>query len=645
MIEATQEQWNDNLKYRSNSGVLSRNIEQIESVLKITNVIFPTHFRLDYTENRSITSYEFNDCTFPKLITAGVEGPQNFDPIILNFNRCSIGRFEAIGKGLRLTINIRDSVSLLEVVMVTDFKEISVINDQLNKAAIRKFSIIGNKIDKGNNRSIVNLYKCKIDNINNHSFQNAEFRMECVSGNMFQLFECSLGSVVMTRCDFEEMSLTSFHGQLLISVTTIGIVKVAGTEKNKSSEYKFHKFTCKRFLLTSERNASEISFNKCNLGGIYFGEIVCEEIIVKNSIIDVVILPIKLMKFNVLRISGDNREINSIDRLYLLNGNFSIGTSGKPTIVIDRLEVGSLIFDNFYNNGNIYISEVNSKKETDTNKSLKIPELIFDFYRDFSINLEFYMEAMKRDYSDLPNELADVIEHNNSMDGTLNDFFLRKTDENMLSLINSDLGKINFISSDFSKMKMICKASKITEIFLSGTEMPKVAIGDHKDKQVAYAQLKKVYDSRGDSVSSNDYQAKELEAHFDYLENKTKTGEERRDYFTLWLNKYSNKFNQSYTRTLKYGLPVMGLIYWAYCLSLGFRICIGADSYDWGIFKHLVSLFPEFIYPIHTAGFVPKEMGLTSTFLIAPSVEFLARAVNGYLFFQFIQAFRKFGKK
>ncbi|TDE10819.1 hypothetical protein [Dyadobacter psychrotolerans] len=656
MIEATQANWDEHVKFLRNTSVLRDNIAFSERKLTISHIKFPDIFKIDFQENISISEYEFIGCNF-ECFYSGISGEWSFGNVKVTLSKCSLDTYATDGNNIGLSISFVESIRVKNVNMLSDFTSVEVVGDINVFTNLTKLEVRGARnLDKAK-LSKIKINQCNFDEVEINSINNLEFTAENVicRKSLFRGILSSNVSITMFS-KVDSFIIYKFAGSINLRESTFKDIDISIDKQKDISNIQFFNVVADNVTFNREFSVPKreviidtIIISQGNIGNILFGEVVCKQIILSMLVASSVILPIKLTKFDSFKLSGSSQNKSFIDRIFIIGGNFLEGATGdKPSITMEHLETSSLVFHSFYNNSNVYISNLSWGLTNDAIKAKPMPNTIWAAVvgQDIPIN-QFVEEKDDNGLIKAIFERGKPIEEN-ILRGTMwHNWrkYLRPLDANQLVIVQSDLGKINLISCDFSDMQLKFSGSKITELFLSGTEMPKTAIGEYKDKQVAYAQLKKVYDNRGDSVSSNDYQAKELEAHFDYLKHKKRDGEERRDYFTLWLNKYSNKFNQSYTRTLKYGLPVMGLIYWVYCLSLGFRLFTGADSYDWGIFKHLVSLFPEFIYPIHTAGFVPKEMGLTTTFLIAPTVEFIARAVNGYLFFQFIQAFRKFGKK
>jgi len=273
--------------------------------------------------------------------------------------------------------------------------------------------------------------------------------------------------------------------------------------------------------------------------------------------------------------------------------------------------------------------------------------------------------------------------------------------DGLFKILNSDLGKMIFMKCDFSNYKMHFVSSKITEIFLAGTTMPASnKINNEKDfegihignKRLAFTQLKKVFDNRGDSfgatkyneaeldnwlseipktdlenekliysqfkkmyegrgdtVKAIEYQGKELDVHREILR---KAGGQYWERFQLSLNKYSNNFGRSWHWAVGWILGLGFLMYTFYCWSLGFTTGSGNPN-EIDTFKTLFSYFFEFINPIRKGEFIQIPMFIDGKIKReyvtitswARFIDFFWRIVITYLGYQLIQAFRKYSKK
>jgi hypothetical protein len=92
-----------------------------------------------------------------------------------------------------------------------------------------------------------------------------------------------------------------------------------------------------------------------------------------------------------------------------------------------------------------------------------------------------------------------------------------------LNLYSSDLGKLNFIDSDFSNFRLNYYSTKLNEIFLAGSSLPRKVdamgpgSGDARVQvKIANMQLKKLHEQHGDLIAANEYFANENEFLFCY---------------------------------------------------------------------------------------------------------------------------------
>jgi hypothetical protein len=217
-----------------------------------------------------------------------------------------------------------------------------------------------------------------------------------------------------------------------------------------------------------------------------------------------------------------------------------------------------------------------------------------------------------------------------------------------LKIHNSDLGKTTFIDCDFEEMNLDFKSSKITEVFLAGTKMPKEITTTDNDinvaneqKRLGYGQLKKIYDNRGDTVTANEYFAKEMNV---FLKKKgIGVGEK----INVGLNWLSSNHGTNWLQALGSTLLVAVFFFCLYGMSIGIY-----PTYKWNkqtseVFYKYAGYFVEFINPFHKADYIPQDFydytekrkipisGLTRF------IDGISRIFIAYFVYQLIQAFRK----
>lgn len=217
--------------------------------------------------------------------------------------------------------------------------------------------------------------------------------------------------------------------------------------------------------------------------------------------------------------------------------------------------------------------------------------------------------------------------------------------EKHLSFENSDLGKTSFIDCNFANQILYFDSSKINDLALAGTFLPMpekiYSKSDHKEvqKRLALSQIKKVYQNMGDSVTSSDYQTEELNTYMKTL----KFGFEK---FNLCLNRISNNHGQSWQRAFFLIIIFNTIFFTIYCFSLGFQFEINLTGKNY--FWNNASYFLEFINPIRKNDFLPKALINKSEFEINSKsifIDSIAKLINAYLIYQFVAAFRRYGKK
>jgi hypothetical protein len=217
-------------------------------------------------------------------------------------------------------------------------------------------------------------------------------------------------------------------------------------------------------------------------------------------------------------------------------------------------------------------------------------------------------------------------------------------------IIDTDLGKTIFNSCSFTEMDLYMVGVKVIDVNITDSHFPeqlylppKAPLGSSR---IAYAQLRKMHENRGDTIKANMYQAHELNAYYESLRWLKKGAFWEK--FNLSLNKYTNYFGQNYVRAFLVTIGMSAILYTIYCMSLGFVLDIKGPN-TWNNFKNISGNFLEFLNPIHKADFIaeallgikePKDVPSS-----ARSIEVASRVFNSYFIYQFVQAFRKYGKK
>ncbi|MCF6132477.1 hypothetical protein [Flavobacterium wongokense] len=324
-----------------------------------------------------------------------------------------------------------------------------------------------------------------------------------------------------------------------------------------------------------------------------------------------------------------------IKRFEIEGGNFATGiwiAGGK----IDRLEIKSVTPIKIHckpNDDNSYDTESGQYISRFKNSIPRIKDLIVSRYSNKD---NFYH------FSQISLHSFKFINFTNLGNITISKIEITKD----LYFENSDLGKTTFIDCNFSQQNLFFDSSKITDISLAGALLPgpkniksQNAQNLKSQKRLALSQIKKVYQSMGDMVTAGTYQAEELNTYMSTL----KLGSEK---ITLILNRLTNYHGQSWIRAFVALVISSSLFFTLYCLQLGFYVDFSGQekNYFWENATYIL----EFINPIRKSEFLPKVIANKNEYEIPNKViliDSIAKLVNAYIIFQFIAAFRKYGKK
>lgn len=214
---------------------------------------------------------------------------------------------------------------------------------------------------------------------------------------------------------------------------------------------------------------------------------------------------------------------------------------------------------------------------------------------------------------------------------------------------SSTLGKSDFILCDFSNGRLEFENSKISEVFLSQTDFPKVVYNNGKidpaQARLAFGQLHTTFLKQGDTVRALEYQSREIEAHYNQLKGKGGINLTR---VNLWLNKISNDFGRNWGRGILFTLGLGVLFFYLLVIStkeyeLGFGFPVFCDG-------RLVAAFVKYMNPIRFLETDTLFKGsLNQPFATLSGVSYIldmvGRILITYGIYQTIQAFRRFGRK
>ena len=594
-----QEQFETFLRYPGNGSYsnLKSSVEKEEVVFQ--NMSFYDCTTL-YSGNKHKTVL-FENCAFHNLKVEGMLAERrNY-----NFINCELNCIEIHGSNSHF-VKIQNC-RISEIITYGGLANVLINNFDICCKIVSlniKRSPAGSQVDKIH----VDIQEANIDNVIVNSIPT-ELNVEGCLINILRfdagiesLSKLTIGAstfiheVYVTKCSQEVIidnaTIDKIRFQLKESTSDKLTISITGCDIN-SFEFGFYS-KLHSLNIGEDSNIRYLSLLHGSISGIY----------ISSCVIDELSVSLGYFKFDEFNLNGQRFKMH-VNRL-LLDGLISEGVEKKVSnLVCSKITVTELRFDSVVNQGNVFFSEVTSDNRHTLNDLDKL------------VNFE------NSDGEKLP------IEQDKAA---------------LFHIRNSDLGKLNFVACDFSKMKMELAGSKINEIYLSGTEMPLNLTGNFKDRQLGYAQLKKVYDNRGDSVKTQEYLSKELDAHYNCVKAQ-KEDLNKQELWTLRLNKISNNFGTDWLLALKGILVVSVPIYILYIWSLNhLPEIVEQDGNQLSSFFDTVALFFEFLSPIHKSEFIAEKLGRSST-AISWSLEFLGRIVNGYLIYQFVQAFRKYGKK
>ena len=222
-----------------------------------------------------------------------------------------------------------------------------------------------------------------------------------------------------------------------------------------------------------------------------------------------------------------------------------------------------------------------------------------------------------------------------------------KTTPSTFEISNSELGKCHFINTRFEQFeKIIIRDSRLSDIQTSRGHIPLASggkqvmtdINGEQDAEImeeTYNQLHGAMKRSDNRTWENRYYAEHIEWHRRRLK---KDNIEPYTRFTLWLHKYSTAYGQNWLQGMGLLLGIAAGFYLLLCFAQWGYI----PTYD-GFFEnmgyHLGHYF-NFILPIHRTNFLGEEM--TDWAL---TVDFISRVVIGFLLYQIIAAFRRFGRR
>lgn len=571
--------------------------------LEIRNLALETSYVLETDDELATVS--FIDCTFQLLFMGGVSSLHSKTFI---FTGCSFHSLSCLGDN-QLNLLIRDSLKLDDLLIAGGLSTLELSNNNSDAAEIKMLEI-SDRIQSSDASLSVSRVSIVDQVIGMMSVDRMQVGVMVIDGTHIRALHCSHQGEnqveFSANCQVNDMYFQSFEGKLSIIECVLGRLHFISESNDENLE-------SKSFLRIADTSINELAINNsaklgsvelhesCRVKSIRFEHGAVRVIQISCSLIHRLDVNISKFRFDQMLVHNpsSNQHINQI---ILRDGYLGKGvTSNLSVVQFSGFSFSSLVFSSFTNLGSVFISGVSGGSPV----KVDFPEIVVD---DYFLSVLHYKL----------------------------DFF-----HSGLYIHNSDLGKVNLISCIFGSLTLDFLSSKVIEVFLAGTEMPIRVVGD---RQLAYGQLKKMYENRGDSIKSLEYLKMELESQFELLSaipRKSRTLEERHERFVLLLGKYSNRFGTSY-KNWWIVMIFMVVLFCAHNWELGYHLEWSEAGRD--NFATILSLLPEFLFPIHKADFIAEKLN-TAVTPISRVIDVLARVVSGYFIYQYVQVFRKYGKK
>jgi type VI protein secretion system component Hcp len=216
------------------------------------------------------------------------------------------------------------------------------------------------------------------------------------------------------------------------------------------------------------------------------------------------------------------------------------------------------------------------------------------------------------------------------------DGLLPLEENSIFEMKDSEIGNTEFISMDFTKIKLKISNSQLINVKSFNSSWPSkiltVADSPSAEKEI-FQQLKQALSSQGDKIQAFDFERREKQLHYQTL----RWPKHFFDKFAL-LTSWTNDHGQNWIRPLMLLLASSGFFYILVIVRLR---SITFYNIHWSIenvVKHLGFLL-AFLNPLHSLTlFVGNLPSFGYSFLF----DNLQRIFSGYFLFQLVTAFRKF---
>lgn len=414
-----------------------------------------------------------------------------------------------------------------------------------------------------------------------------------------------------------------------------------------------------------------------------------------------------LYVFKYLRISGgkytDILEISggNYSEIQIIKGHFH-------AIFISNIHARSLIFGKIELNNRLCVENINipktdsrgtelTEQREDGVKEVEESEALIFEAVEVAISIveviaHFRGEAIEKTQKEeiFEDNKCSILLKTFRVDGTLQliniNTDIRKVH---LYIINSTLQKAEFIGCKFQDAKLLVKNSIISEIVYVNSKFPKKILTDYdkseSDQLVdTYSQLRTASTRQNDREMSLYFQRMTNESIYktkryykitntpqvpmgiiDFVFSHKLLGyispkkyffyysqphhNDPLGWFQLLLNKYTNDFGQSYAKAVIAFLLCTTILFIGYAIAIDPLLELSTNPLSWesGVryfFKEHASNYFYFINPLRKAGFLCDTIDCSKPHWLTGFWDYLSRIIIFYLTYQFIAAFRKYGK-
>lgn len=565
--------------------------------------------------NQEIT---INDVNIKKIVITGC------DNMTFSMSKCTISDEISIVNSIFNSITIRNStITKIEAKRTANNKETILKNFNINKCFIGQELTIDYVTISGQDGS---------------SDRKILFQIQNSILDLIKVNNVKIDDKITENEKSINIINTAFNnliiGNINIKKLTINKLGLQFTPKDLMKEETKIETRFENNIELYNSTITELSFRQCSINDLSLAS--------KASDKDNKSLQIEQMNFNESKFNSVKLEQQDENANIRILEKFSIANSGIEKFGIDSQERNSISIDN--------IEITNSTLNQTLIENTGIRHIEFKDLLNKDSNIRFFKvkEVEKLTFDDFTN--FGLIKFN-LLEPKIGNF--------LLEIKNSDLGKTSFFGNYLrnDNYKLYFKDSKISEITTVNTEFPRVFSDEieEKDKKFFFSQLKKVLEANGDNVGSQYYQSEYLSSVLGEKKDsfiKEKIYSLIKSFFeilSLAMNRYSNNHGENLSRAFFSTIFISFLLFQLYASARGYITMFNFSlSFDREIFKKLTAYFLEFLSPIHKTDFLPLPTDTNGKITLASDmarfIDSISKLIISYLLYQFIQAFRKYGK-